>query len=487
MTLDSSDIKRRFVTDFGRYALASLVPAVLGVALITILTATFSPASYGRYSLTLSYVAIGSTLAAGWLGQAILRYEPELEDELLVSSALFAIGGAVSIVAIGGAIGWTLVGERLGAYRPFFLLAVGLIMVQSVYQVVRKLLQARLDSRRAARLTVLRAVLRFGLGIWIALFVLEGIVGWFVGAIVGTAASLVVTVATGDFELSRPSYHPTLLGRLLRFGVPMVGWLFGFTLLSFIDRTLIELLLGSRAVGIYSANYDVANKALPLVVAPVIQAAHPIVMNAWTGSNHATVRRTIREMTRYYLLLGAPVTMAVIVFGAPLSGLLVGSAYHSGHVVIPFVALGLFVWNGSMIGHKGLEITDNTLIMLAGVMGASLLNVVGNIVLLEPIGIVGAALTTFGSFCSYLLFVYVVSQRYIGWDLPWRSMQTVTVAVTVEGAVLWIGLAVGEAGLWSLLVTGCVGILAYGVTLGLTGEIRHSEMATVRELLYQIY
>ncbi|WP_330631814.1 lipopolysaccharide biosynthesis protein [Halocatena halophila] len=487
MTIDISDIKRRFVTDFGRYVFASIVPAVLGVALVKILTVAFSPASYGRYSLTMSYVAIGSTLAAGWLGQAILRYEPELDDEVLVSGVLFAIGGAVSIVGICGSIGWILVGERLGAYRPFFLLAIGLVVVQSVYQVVRKLLQARLDSGRAARLTVLRAVLRFGLGIWIALFILDGIVGWFVGAIVGTVVSLVVTIAMGDIELSRPSYRPALLERLLRFGVPMVGWLFGFTLLSFIDRTLIELVLGSRAVGIYSANYDVANKALPLVVAPVIQAAHPIVMNAWTGSNQTEVRRMIREMTRYYLLLGAPVTMAVIVFGAPLSGLLVGSAYHSGHAVIPFVALGLFVWNGSMIGHKGLEITDNTLVMLAGVVFACVLNVVGNIVLLEPVGIVGAALTTLCSFLSYLLFVYVVSQRYVGWDLPWRSIRTVTVAVTVQGVILSIGLTVGGSDLVSLMLTGCVGMIAYGATLGATGEIRHSEMDTVRELLYQIY
>ncbi len=267
------------------------------------------------------------------------------------------------------------------------------------------------------------------------------------------------------------------------FGLPMIGWLLGMNVLNFIDQILIQALLGSRSVGIYASNYSLANKALPLIFAPIVQAAHPIVMNIWDGGNHERVRQTVTQLTRYYLLFGAPITTLVALYGEPMSSLVLSQQYEVGYLVIPFVAVSVFIWNLAMFVHKGLEVTDKTHLMLAGVVFASVINVALNIVLIREYGYLGASIATFLSFAGYLLFVLVIVEWVLPWRPPLRTGRNILIGLLPTTlTVLTTYTLLGRTPL-AMFVSLVPSLLLYFVTLHLLNEFDPQELEQIRETL----
>jgi O-antigen/teichoic acid export membrane protein len=176
------------------------------------------------------------------------------------------------------------------------------------------------------------------------------------------------------------------------------------TLLTFVDRLLIELLATTSAVGIYSSNYSLVQTGLPLVLAPIIQTAHPIIMNEWNGNNHTHISSLIRKYSRYYLILGVGATIFVGIISRPLSVLVLSDSYHSGYTLIPIIAAALLLWNFGMLGHKGLELKDLTALMTGGILSAVVSNIILNYLLIPIYGYTGAAVATLGSSAVYVGF-----------------------------------------------------------------------------------
>lgn len=470
----------RFATDTGLYTLTRFVPAALGLLGLVVFTRIFDAAAYGRYSLAIVFVTVVATGAFGWLEQAVLRFESD--DERIVPTVLTTLlligAGVVALGVIGLAGG----ASRLGALGPFYPAAVVAVAGTGAFRVCRAVFQARLEARRVTLYAVARALLKFGTGLALSVLVLGSIVGWLWGSAVGSV--LVVLAMVGRLDVRSMAFERTTFRKLARYGVPMIGWLFGLTLLTFVDRVLIELLADTAAVGVYASNYALVQTGLPLVLAPFIQAAHPAIMTEWSGDNHEAMRELIAEYSRYFLLVGVGATVFAGVISRPLSTLVLGRAFHPGFVVIPVVALALFLWNFAMLGHKGLELTDATGVMTAGIAVAVLVNVGGNYLLIPPYGYVGAAVATLVSSGVYAGFAYLTSFRTVRWTVPRRTVAHVAVAGGLMAAVGGAGYLVASRPLVAPILAGVLGFVAYAGVLVAFGEVR---VGDVREALKEVH
>lgn len=482
MDWNSEDATDQFIEDFGRYVVGSFAPALIGVATLSILTRAFVPRIYGQYALAMVFVTVTATVAAGWIGQSTLRLEPELDDQVLLSNAVVALLGVAATVVFLGAVGYVLApfGDR--SYRLLFLAGVILVVAQAAYTVTRSILQARLDSKRATVLQVVRAAGRLVLGIPLAIVVVGHPAGWLLGSAIATVLSILYVWRSG-LERPRLSVDRSTVRRMVSFGVPMIGWLLGFTLLTFVDRVFLEFLVGTRAVGLYTSNYSLANKALPLVLAPVIQASHPIIMNTWDGDNIAEVESRISEMSRYLLITGAPATALIALSSAPLSGLLLDQDYQKGHLVIPIIALSVFIWHLAMLAHKGLEVKERTRTMLFGVAMATVVNVGLNLVTIPRYGYIGAAAATLVSFTCYLAFAIAMAERHIPWRPPVGTLGNVAVATAVMSGCVYLVYRVVDVPVLALATAALVAGIVYLTALFATGEFTEQELLTVRELV----
>jgi len=415
-----------FGRDFGLYTLADIFPAVFGVVALVIFSRAFGTAAYGRYSLAIVVVSVGSTAIFGWLEQAILRFESDYDSHLSTTITLVIV---LSLMTGGvGILGILLFRSSLGDFQDFYVVTILGVVSIGVFNVLRTVFQARLEPSRVTLYKFTNSVLKLVLGVGLSLFIFNSIIGWLWGGVLAAVTASIFM--SNRLKVSQLSLDYALLYRLARYGIPMVGWLFGLSLLTFVDRILIEILSTTSAVGIYSSNYTIVQTGLPLVLSPVIQAAHPVIMDKWDGNNHSLVEAMIKEYSRYFLILGVGATVFAGAISRPLSTLVLGEGFHEGFVIIPIIGVSLFFWNFAMIGHKGLELRESTGIMTIGVLLSVIVNIGLNYALIPLFGYLGAAIATMASSLGYFLFAYLSSLYTIKWKFPHSTVRNVCLAGT---------------------------------------------------------
>lgn len=477
------NIFQKFTQDFGLYSIGQILPSLLGIVALMLFTRVFPPVAYGRYALAMTFVSLFSTLSFSWIQQSVTRFEPQLDDDELVGNVISTFGISGILVVSVAIIGYPLFEQSLGGYRPFYFAAVALILLQGAFQTLNVLFRIRLQSASATKYSLFLGVAKLTFAVVLALFVFDSIVGWMWGHVLALfLASVFMARESGVVRFS-PRMQSALLSRFARYGFPMIGWLLGMTLLQFADRLFIEFFRGTSAVGVYSPNYSLVQRGLFLALTPLGQAAQPLMMNAWDGTNSEEIRSLMTDFTRYFLIIGVPAAIFAAIMGRPLSTLLLAEQYHDGYLIIPIVAPGIFLWNAALIGHTGFEIEERTRVMFFGISGAVMLNVLLNIPLINMYGYLGAAVATLVSFSSYAVFAYVASRWSIRWQLPIRTLRNTAVGGLVMGApAAWLYFS-GSYTLFAVFEVAGVGIVLYVLVLYGLDEFRETEVSTITELL----
>ena len=467
-----------FVRDFSFYTIAGLMSVIVGIVSLVIFTREFSTSAYGQYSLVMAFVTILSTAFYGWIEQGILRFDSGSKD---ISATVIQLSLVISfLLLLIAVVTQAIFGQNLSEYtRYYFAAALGVVGL-GLFNLSKTFFQARLESRFVTLSEFLMATIKLVVGLTLTLFVLDNLVGWIWGLAIGGIITATAIILKVDTDIV--GFDSQVATKLFSYGLPMVGWLFGLSLLTYIDRLLLEVLANPSLVGIYSSNYGIVQSGLPLLLSPVINAAHPVIMNAWNNSGSDNVVDLVSKYSRYYLLIGVPATILTGILSKPLSTILLGSGFHSGYSIIPVIAAAIFVWNFAMIGHKGLELKKDTEYMLLGIVLAVASNVVLNILLIPQYGALGASLATLFSSLSYAGFAYLMSFRTVRWRVPNSSIFEIGISASLMAGT---GIVVYQISMPLMMTFIGAGIatLVYTVVLYLTGGLRPEEIEMIQSYL----
>jgi len=427
--VDVRALVTRLRGDSLRYAPAVILPAVISVAGVVVFTRLLDTAAYGVYSVTVAVLTIATVVGAGWIEQAVLRYLPEAErGSRPVDMAGYVIGAA-AVVCAGVAVLAAVVAALAPRYFPGATGLVGpaaaLLVGEIGFTALCSVLQARLRSRAVSAFRVAGAVLRFAFALGFLLWVGRDVHWLFAGAAIGRGAVTLVLLAvvgrrSGHWE--RPRFDRAALRRFAAYGVPMVGWTLGSQVLGLSDRFVIGAFHGPGPVGIYSANYNLVSMGFGLLGTPLLMAAHPLIVAAWTADGGRDIGRVIAAFSRVYIAVVTPVLVALAVCSGEVVDVLLAESFREGSRIIPVLVLGSFAWGFAMYGHKGLELVERTRLMFALVAATAVFNLAANLLLVPAYGYPAAALTTLASYFLYPLLVYVASRRYLRWRIPWATL-----------------------------------------------------------------
>jgi O-antigen/teichoic acid export membrane protein len=493
-----------FITKLGKdtiaYAPASLVPAAISVLSVSIFTRLFNPSAYGQYALVVTTVSIVTSLLSAWVQQSTLRYRAhfvergwrnDFDRNLVI--LLSALAGAFLLMSI---LIFPFLRASLGAYRRFYEIAVGLVIVSLWYSNLGATLQADLRSVRYSQFSITQAVLRFGLALGWVYFIAKDIIGLLWGTLLAQLILIVPMAYTVGIHRAT-LHHNEANTSFIRFfkqfasyGFPMIGWFMGAQLLNISDRYLLQIFRGSAEVGIYAPNYSLVGSALGLVTTPLLTAAHPLLMKAASGTDldKKRLQTLITSFSRYFLLIALPVAAFVSVFSREVATIFLGAEFREGHVIIPIILFGVLAWNFSMYGHKGLEIRGRTRTMLAYVLICAATNVVLNLYFIPHYGYLGAAVTTLISFLLYPVLVYFGTRRDMAWHIPWVSMGKIGLAALFSAGCLYaLKHVMNLNSAILLLIIGAVALVAiYGGLLWSLKEIRPEEILMVRRAIAKL-
>jgi O-antigen/teichoic acid export membrane protein len=200
-------------------------------------------------------------------------------------------------------------------------------------------------------------------------------------------------------------------------------------------------------------------------------------MELWVLKGREQTQKFLSRSMNFFAIAGIGVVVGVSVCSSDAINIVASPKFYEAHRLLPYLVMGMMISAMSMFLKSSLMLYKKTFVMLKINLGACLVNVVMNVVLLPRIGLLGAALATLGSYAVMTgLFAYY-AQKYMPLSMDWAAW----LKYGVVGLLSWLVVSRLEFGnlFASLFVRGGLSMLMYfGILYALDTRTRElAEMA----------
>jgi O-antigen/teichoic acid export membrane protein len=223
--------------------------------------------------------------------------------------------------------------------------------------------------------------------------------------------------------------------------------------LSFIDRILIVHLVGLAEAGLYSLAVKFAQGVQVLVRG--FQLAWPPL--AYSIKDDDEARPVYALIVTWFVAACSFVVMAMWLFSRWIVDLLAAPEYFAAHEAVGLVATGVMLYALYFVLIVVIGRTGRTELSFPATVTGMVSNVILNLLLVPPLGIVGAGLALVASYVLLLIVMYAFTQRLFPVPYEWRRLGQVAglaIGLTAAGELLLpthgaVGL-VARVGVWLL-------------------------------------
>ncbi|HUR26414.1 MAG TPA: oligosaccharide flippase family protein [Candidatus Thermoplasmatota archaeon] len=478
--------RRDLMGDSLAYLAAKALPAAASAIALIMATRALTPTELGL----LGIAVVAATTSAIFLGvgvdHAAARFLPAYEqrDRLMLflsaHSTLVArvlgIAVSLSLITLLAVAGWA------SSYRLLAIAACALTVAMLAFNFSGAILTAKRLARQFAVVEASRglALLTFsGLVVYIQpdpeMFVFAMAAAYALGLIVSLSQSKLHRFIGSNLDMP-------YLREAAAYSLPLVGWFVGVQAMGLIERLVIARFHGTDAVGIYHANAQLIPGSMGLLLAPLVMAAHGILMRfpAVPGAE-AMLEEQLKRFTRIYLAVALPLATAISLLAADISQLLVGPELNGGYIAIPWLCFAVTALHLGNYAHKRFELDSRTGVMFAAMMICVATNAGLDVWLVPTRGLQGAAIAAAASSGLYPTLCMVVPSR-IQWRFPWRSAVRIVFACLI--ASLLLAIAIPWFTTWptiaALAFSGSTFFVTYLLALFLSGELVEEKAALAR-------
>ncbi len=389
------------------------------VVLASVLVARYlGPHLFGTLTYALALMAFAGTFASFGLSNVVTR---ELMTATRPSGVV--LGTAVIVRAMTGFIALCVMLTYLHFYEPNALavavvsVAVGVLLIEGSL-----VFDCTLQSERAfGSSSGAKAILAVNSLAWRAslVFVSAGLVYFVAVQYVEALCYIAVFgwITRKYLQGVKAGWDPELARSLLRQGFPIMLSSFATIIYLRIDQVMIEHMLGSEALGKYSAGVKLAEVAsfFPGIIAYVL---FPTIIEA----QKISAEKAEAEAIKLYRLMYATslaFSLFMTVAGEWLTHIMYGEAYNgSGPVLRVYVWSTVFVFLTIASQAQLLSQAKTVHVVAVRTIVGACANIVLNMLLIPRFGIIGAAWATV---ISYGVAVFFFFDRKYSWP-PVRSM-----------------------------------------------------------------
>jgi O-antigen/teichoic acid export membrane protein len=487
---NSTSLIQKFGKDIFKYLPSKAVPALIGLLAIPIITRLFEPQDYGNYILTMTTVGLLSLIPGSLLGTSVVRFFAAYEQRsklgsfynTLIKGTIACVGG-ITIIFFGIL---QLVRTAI-TLELYHLMSIGVLLfiLTSIFGILLHLLNAKQKATAYSCFSIWQVGVGLVFGVAIVLLLKQGIGGLLWGSIGAFVIALPFLFHIAFGRAPREgTFSKSIAIEMTKYGGPLIIVGLAAWILSLSDRYIIGLYRGSYEIGLYSASYAFGEQTIIMLWSLSMLAGYPLIVNSWETQGKAATQDFVGKLTRYYLLIGFPAALGISILAKPIIAIFTAPAYHEGYRIVPLVVFGAFLLGLQWWAQQGLLLYKRTNIITYAVVGAGLLNIGLNFLLVPEYGYIAAAATTFVSYAFLLMLMIIVSRRFFVWKFPFKSLGKITCASVVMGAVIYpVGNSLTSSTLLTLVVGISVGTVVYLLMLFLLREIQEEEIQELRGLL----
>jgi O-antigen/teichoic acid export membrane protein len=463
----------------------SMISAVFSTALLIYLTRALGPEEYGVFALALS---IGSLiLLPSNLGipNAASRFMAELHhDRPAVHGVVFdALRLKLIVSALFCIVLAVLAGPIASAYdTPELLWPIRIVSIavfgQSMLQLYDQIFEAEGRISVYLRIVTLESAVETFASIALVLAGLgvSGAMAGRAGAYVFAAGfGLVLVIRSLGMRRSLRGPGHGNVRRIVGYGSALLIIDGAFTLFSRIDVLLIGAIIDVTAVG----EFEAATRVLTLtayVGAAAAAGVSPRVAKSKDGPDTESFDRSLVGL----MLLQGVFLAPLIVWAEPLTDLVLGDQYVNTPDVLRALAPFAFLMAISPVLASAVNYLGEARRRIPLAIGALLVNVVIDLLLLSKIGIVAGAIGTDVAYLIYVLGHIWICHKLLGTriaPLAKAFAQALLAAAVMSGVLFAFG--TGAIALPLLILGGAAGVAAYAAVLLLIGAVTRAQLMAI--------
>ncbi|SDB82933.1 lipopolysaccharide biosynthesis protein [Williamwhitmania taraxaci] len=398
-----------FLKDSFAYFVTKALVSLTWVAIVFVFTKFLTPEEYSSYSVVMIFCQLISVSVNSWIAAGLLRYYPtyETQRESFTQTVKF-----LSLVSLGLVFLSTLVGLLLlvkfhivSNSKYLLIIAVALTVMMSVYQLIVTKFRIQRKLKMVFSINAAQPILGFALACMF-LWLDSGVVGIFLGYLL--SYSIFIFLIDFSRNGSLFNYNKAIASKILSYGIPIFFINLFMQLLMYSDQFILKFYGLHYEAGLYAANYSIAEKSIYSISVVISSALVPIIYSAWERGEEATVIRLVKKVFFLFVVGALPLLIIFILFHYNLSSLIVGKAFVSGHVIVPYVSLGAFFLGCSNIISEMLTIKEKTKLLMICYLIAALFNIIFNFIFIPWYGMIGASIVTM---CSYLILLIATTYQ----------------------------------------------------------------------------
>ncbi len=447
-----------------KYAVARWVPGLVNFLAVVIYTRLLDTHAYGSFALAIAWVALGNSMLYQWLRNGVRRYLVAFRHERpdFLHTAVRAFLLLSGLVVLLGAV--VLLLQPTAERRVLVGLGLLTLLAMAWVELNLEVVLAEVRPGRYGIAMLMRAVTSLcGGTIFAALgFGAPGVLaGVTLGYVIG-GGWLTLVHARG---LAPGTARPAILRQVVHYGVPLTLTYGLETIVISSDRVLLGWLDGTTAVGGYAASYNITQQAMTALMVTVNLGAYPMAVRALELGGVEEARTQLRRHATLLMALGLPAAVALSLLAPNLAHVMLGPGFRElAPQLMPVIAFG-----GLLAGLKvcyfdlAFQLGQATARQVWASGGAALSNVLFSLLLIPPLGAVGAAWAALLAFGVGLLLSVSLGRRAFDLPVPRRAWLGVALAATVMGGVLW--LLREQRGILALAAQGACGLITYGVVI----------------------
>ena len=433
---ESPGYLRRLATTGTAYTAASILSKLIAVALLPLYTRFLTLADYGTAEVMFTAVVAASIIVRLGVIEALLRfYYKEDEDPARVVStsfaALFWVATAVALLALpfAGPISEALLDPRsadLAQAADLTRISIGGLWVLTLYEYLLTIFRLEERARAYFLTTILSVLATIAVTVVLVVGQDEGARGLLVGSYATGAAFVLGLVFVHRRRLSL-WFDRALLRRLLRFGLPTMPAELSLYLLNFVDRLIILRAAGAAEVGLYSLAVKFAQGINVLVRG--FQLAWPPL--AYSIRDDGEARRFYAAVVTWFTAGCAFVVAGMWLFSRWIVRALAAPDFFDSYEAIGLVSTGVALYALSSVLLVILGRTGRTEFNFPATAAALVLNVALNLLLVPPLGIVGAGIALVASYLVVVALMYWFTQRLFPVPYEWGRLARAVLAAAL--------------------------------------------------------
>lgn len=184
---------------------------------------------------------------------------------------------------------------------------------------------------------------------------------------------------------------------LLTYSVPLLAVSILLTIMSWTDTLMIGYFKDSKMVASYNAAYPVAG-LLSIVINSIGFLYVPIVSKLHSHNQVDELRKINASSTKWCFILTFPLFIIVFLFPDTILSVLYDARYIDASKVLQILAIGTVMNSYFGLNYYTLLSTGKSSLLMFCSLISALLNIILNLILIPPYGMVGAAIASSSSF-----------------------------------------------------------------------------------------